>query len=213
MASPITAAQLLSISTALIAAGGIASLSLFDIPELQSQPASRSLPSIRWLFSRGSHIFPTAAAVSSAGFAYLVYAAQPAASMPLTQLLRHGRVPGYMMAALLTISIGPFTSLMIPTNFRLIKMNEERGGARSQRSARERQTGASDQSAEDSVAGKGQAPQFTDLSEPQSKTDEDSTKAEDEEVRELLAKFERMNAVRAVCMAAGGVVGLATALT
>ena len=55
-----TAVQALSISIALAGAGGIAALSLFDIPEIRSQPADRALPMIRWLFSRGSHIFPQA---------------------------------------------------------------------------------------------------------------------------------------------------------
>ena len=54
------AIQTLSVSVSLLAAGGIAGLSLFDVPELQSQPADRALPQIRWLFSRGSHIFPQA---------------------------------------------------------------------------------------------------------------------------------------------------------
>lgn len=53
--------QTLSISVSLYAGGGIAALSLFDVPELQSQPADRSLPMIRFLFSRGGHIFPQAA--------------------------------------------------------------------------------------------------------------------------------------------------------
>ncbi|KAK5946638.1 hypothetical protein PMZ80_000781 [Knufia obscura] len=212
MATPTTAAEILSISTALLAAGGIATLSLFDVPELQSQPASRSLPSIRWLFSRGSHIFPTAAAVSSAGFLYLAYAARPATSLQLTQLLQHGRVPGYLAAAILTFSIGPVTSLMVPTNFRLIQMNEERGSARSEKSAKQGATSGGARSAEESVEGKGQASQFTDLSGPQGKAEKSSTQAEDEEVRELLGKFGRMNAGRAVLMAAGGIVGLATAL-
>ncbi|KAF7503535.1 hypothetical protein GJ744_003647 [Endocarpon pusillum] len=208
----LVATQILSISTALIGSGGIAALSLFDVPELQSQPASRSLPSIRWLFSRGSHIFPLAAFLSSAGFAFLAYAARPATSMSITQILSHGRVPGYIAAAILTISIGPFTSLMIPTNFKLIKANEERGGARSAKSAGQTNTQAGHRSADDSVAGKGEAAEFKDLSVPQTKTTENTTPAEDEEVRELLGKFGRLNAVRAVFMAAGGMVGLATAL-
>jgi Domain of unknown function (DUF1772) len=208
----LTAIQILSISTALIASGGIATLTLFDVPELQCQTASRSLPSIRWLFSRGSHTFPSAAFLSSVGFASLAYAARPATSMSITQTLRHGRVPGYIAAAILTISIGPFTSLMIPTNFKLIKMNEERGGARSEKSAAQANTQAGDRSADDSVAGKGEAAEFKDLSVPQTKTKENTTQAEDEEVRELLGKFGRLNAVRAVLMAAGGMVGLTTAL-
>lgn len=132
--------------------------------------------------------------------------------MSITQILRHGRVPGYIAAAILTISIGPFTSLMIPTNFKLIKMSEERGVARSEKSAAQANTQAGDRSADDSVAGKGEAAEFKDLSVPQTKTKENTTQAEDEEVRELLGKFGRLNAVRAVLTAAGGMMGLTTAL-
>ena len=209
-------AQSLSIATSLVAAGGIATLSLFDIPELQSQPASRSLPSIRWLFSRGSHIFPTASGISAAGFAYLAYAALPARNKAMLQLLRvttnHWRVNGYLLAAVLCFSIGPFTvNAMVPTNFRLIEMNEQKGGSRSESSARE-SAGKRSRSAMESVDGKGQANQFRDLSGPQQKTDNETTSEDDREVKDLLAKFGMLNGVRGVLMLAGGVVGLVTAL-
>lgn len=90
-------------------------------------------------------------------------------------------------------------------------MNEEKGGARSQRSAQQSDKSASNTGLE-AVERRGQAAEFRDLSGPQEKTERDSTRAEDEEVRELLDKFGKMNAVRAVLMGAGGVVGLATAL-
>lgn len=122
-----TAAQVASITIALLASGGIATLSLFDVPELQSQPASRSLPQIRWLFSRGSHIFPSAAFVTSAGFASLAFSALPTGQQTLAQIASHaikgGKVSGYLAAAVLTISIAPWTvGVMVPTNFSLIKM-------------------------------------------------------------------------------------------
>lgn len=105
--------QTVSISTVLLAAGANASLSLFDIPELQSQPASRSAPQLRWLFSRGSHIFPQAAELSTLGFAFLSYNALPAASKSLTQLLKvtanSPKVNGYLAAAACAIAIAPFT--------------------------------------------------------------------------------------------------------
>lgn len=207
------AAQVVSISSALIAAGGIASLSLFDAPELQAQPASRSLPSIRWLFSRGSHIFPQAALLSSTGFAYLAYTALPAISgRSIIQILSHGKVPGYIAAAILTFGIAPFTTIaMIPTNFRLIELNVQKGGARSQKAEKEGDASVQS-SAEDSVDGKGQPSQLTDLSIPQEKTAKSTTVEEDKEVRELLNKFGKLNSVRATLMAAGGVVGLYTAL-
>jgi len=211
-----TATQLVSITTALLASGGIAALSLFDVPELQSQPASRSLPSIRWLFSRGSHIFPQAAFLSSAGFAYLAYEALPRSQKSITSLLRFGangpKVNGFLVAAALALSIGPVTSLMIPTNFTLIKMNEERGGTRSERSAREGNAQPGDRSAVDSVNSKGEAAEFTDLSGPQARTQRDSTREDDERVKQLLDKFALMNGVRAVLIGAGGLIGLWAAL-
>lgn len=202
-----------SISVALVAAGGCAALSLFDIPELQSQPASRSLPSLRWLFSRGSHIFPSACFISSAGFAILAYSALPPQGQIVAQLLNGGAFRGYLAAATLSFSMGPFTSIMVPTNFALIEKNEKKGGARSEASARDVGDRNERGSAEDSVNGKGQASQWTDFSNPQTKTQSDTTEAEDKEVQELLGKFGRLNLVRAILLGAGGVVGLLTALT
>ena len=201
-----------SASTALVGAGGIAALSLFDVPKLQSQPASRSLPQIRWLFSRGSHVFPTAAILSSTGFLYCAYAALPTGISTLDAVrltVQGSKVTGFVAASILSFGIAPWTSLMIPTNFRLIEMNEAKGGSRSRASAGQAKKGMS---AEESVDGEGQAGQFGDLSGPMEKTADASTKEEDEEVRELLGKFGRLNAVRAVLLGAGGVVGLATAL-
>lgn len=214
-----TTIQVASISTALVAAGGIASFSIFHIPLLQSQPASRSLPLTRWLFSRGSHIFPQAAFLSGAGFAYLAYDALPLAARNLGALLQgstyRGKVAAYLAAAALAISIGPFTArIMVPNNFALIRMNEAKGGARSERSAKvENEDQPKDRSAEDSVQGQGQAEELTDLSGPQEKTRDGTTDAEDREVRERLDVFYRQNMVRAVLLGSGGVLGLVTALT
>jgi hypothetical protein len=218
----IAAVQTISISISLIASGGIAALSVFDVPELQAQPASRSLPSIRWLFSRGSHIFPQAAFLSGAGFSYLAYKSLPAASATITQLVKiaanGSRVNGFLAAGLLCISIGPVTTFaMIPTNFALIKMNADKGGARSSASAAAAQSNgqnykAGERSATDSVNGKGEGREFTDLSGPQSRTVDNTSGAEDEKVRELLTKFSRLNMLRAVLLGAGGILGLVTAL-
>ena len=208
----ISAVQAGSISIALIAAGGCAALSLFDIPELQSQPASRSLPSIRWLFSRGSHIFPSACFISSTGFAVLAYTALPPQGRIIAQLVNGGAFRGYLAAAVLSFGMGPFTSVMIPTNFALIEMNERKGGARSEVSARHVDEQSQPNSAEESFDGKGQASQWTDLSGPQAKTQSETTSSEDKEVKELLGRFGRLNLVRATLIGAGGLVGLLTAL-
>lgn len=203
-----------SSAIAFTASGSIATFSLFDMPELQSQPASRSLPQIRWLFSRGSHIYPSAAFTAASGYLYLAYGALPA-GVSLAQALSlaaspQSKVFGFLAAGLLSFGIAPITSFMIPTNFRLIELNEKLGGSRSAESAKvEKKFG---QSAQDSVSGKGEAGQFTDLSGPQGKTEKESSKEEDDEVRELMGKFSRLNAMRALSIGLGGVAGLVTAL-
>lgn len=215
MATSTVTLQTASIAISLIAAGGIASLSLFDIPELQSQPASRSLPQIRWLFSRGSHIFPTTAMAATAGFTYLAINALPP-GRTLYQFVslaaNSSKVNGYLAAAALNFAIAPFTGLMIPTNFRLIELNEQKGGARSEKSAKEGKFSAGEKSAQESVDGKGDVNEITDLSNPQSQTAKTSTAEEDKEVRELLGKFGQMNMGRALLGGAGGVIGLVAAL-
>ncbi|KAK8047913.1 hypothetical protein PG996_015977 [Apiospora saccharicola] len=210
----LTALQAVSITSSLMVAGGIATMSLFDIPMLQAQPASRSLPSIRWLFSRGSHIMPTAAFAAGTGFVSLAFIALPPASVGgiLTRVLAGTKTRGYLAAALCNFAIGPVTSLMLPTNMALIKKNEEQGGSRSAQAAKDGRYKPGQRSAADSIAGKGEGSQFTDLSGPQEKTPLGSSKAEDEEVRGLLGKFAKLNTVRAVCCMVGGVIGLFTAL-
>jgi hypothetical protein len=208
-------ALILSVSTSLIASGGILTLTFFDIPILAAQPASRSLPSTRWLFSRGSHTFPTAAILSSGGFAWLAYSAIPTGIRLVEVLSVSGgartKIFGFAAASLLSLSIAPVTTfLMIPTNFRLIEINERNGGARSARSAELGDQGG--RSAEDSVDGKGQVSQFSDLSGPQEKTPKESSKQEDAEVKQLLEKFGKLNALRGFLLGLGGIVGLAVAL-
>ncbi|KAF3052610.1 hypothetical protein E8E11_010441 [Didymella keratinophila] len=212
------AIQIFTISTALFTSGGIAALSAFDIPLIRSQPASRSLPTLRWLFSRGSHTAPTGIMLSSAGFAYLSYTALPAsASRTFSTMLSHAAkgTPGlYLAASVLCFSTAIFTRLaMIPTNFTLIKKNEELGGSHSVQSAAYREkVGAKPRTAEQSVNGEKDVSQWTDLSDPQGRTERESTREEDEEVRGLLSNFEKLNYVRAGLMGAGGIVGLVAAL-
>lgn len=213
-------AKTIGIGTAFLASGGIASLSLFNVPMLQSQPAERSLPQTRWLFSRGSHIFPQAANLSALSFTYLAYAALPPAKKAWTQILKvfyfnNGRiVNGYVLAALLCLGIGPYTSFrMLETNFQIIQMNESAGGARSKKSAELNDLKASQaRTARESVAGEGQAEEFEDVSGPQEVTLQSTTPEEDEKVRKLLGDFGRKNLVRAGLMALGGIVGTITAV-
>ena len=120
---------------------------------------------------------------------------------------------GNLLAGALSISIALFTTLvMIPTNFALIEKNEDLGGARSEKSAKEREGKVGGKSAEESVAGKGDINQMQDLSGPQEKTEGDGTEEEESVVRELLVKFKWLNLCRAVLIGASGVVGMVTAI-
>ncbi len=102
---------------------------------------------------------------------------------------------------------------MIPTNFALIKKNEELGGSRSEASAEYRkQTGAKERSADESVDSQADVSQWKDLSVPQGKTEKESSKAEDQEVNELLDRFGKLNMLRALAIGSGGIVGLMAAL-
>ncbi|KAH8728595.1 hypothetical protein GQ44DRAFT_608767 [Phaeosphaeriaceae sp. PMI808] len=217
------AVQLFSVSTAFLTSGGIATLSLFDVPILKAQPASRSLPMTRWLFSRGSHIFPTAAFLSSSGFTYLAYHALPSGSHTLSTFLQYatkGKAGLYVAAAALTMSIAPWTMLvMLPTNFALIKMNQELGGSRSAKSAEQQQQKMEQQMAggwpgfaDDSLSGEDDVSQWLDWSGPQEKTRRESTRKQDKEVRLFLEKFGKLNDFRAILMGLGGVLGLVAAL-
>lgn len=88
-------------------------------------------------------------------------------------------------------------------------MNEELGGTRSEKSAEWRsERGSGARSADASVDGEEDVSQWKDLSPPQEKTARQSSEKEDIEVRALLEKFSRLNALRAVAIGAGGVVGL-----
>lgn len=211
--STTNAIQILTISTALFTSGGIASLSAFDIPLLRSQPASRSLPMIRWLFSRGSHTAPAGILLSSLGFLYLAYTAKSGTSAPATPP-PPGKPGLFLAASALCFSTALFTAAaMLPTNFGLIERNEQLGGARSAHSNRFRQSAdAPPRSARESVDSKLDLNQWTDGSDPQTRTERASTAEQDEEVRVLLTRFARLNYVRAVLMGCGGVVGLAAAL-
>lgn len=215
--------QVTSITTSLLSAGALLAFNFFDIPILKAQPASRSLPAIRWFFSRGSHIFPQAAMLASGGFVYLAYSSLPAqrGSLSILQLLQYGRVPGFLAAAVLAFGIAPFTGLaMVPhPNFDIIQLNKDLGGASSQKQKAE-QTKTGGVSAEKLKSAPGppdmdgdyKLSEFLDSSLPQPKTDRDSTAEEDKKARELLEDFRQLNMVRAMLMFASGVVGLAVAV-
>lgn len=215
MATPALFIQTATITTSLVSAGGIASLSLFDIPELRSQPASRSLPGIRWLFSRGSHIFPTTSFLAAAGFTYLAISVHPGSASQILRLAANSqKVNLYLAAAAINAGNFFWTPLaMIPTNFALIELNEKIGGTRSARAASEKSYGPGDRDAAASVSSKGDSTsEFKDLTGPQTQSDRKSTPEEDKKADELLAKFGALNAVRSLFPGVGGVVGLVAAL-
>jgi hypothetical protein len=125
------------------------------------------------------------------------------------------RVSGYVTAAVLASSAAVYTSFMTPNNFALIEYNERLGGSRSAKSAevrKEQNIQPGELSFKDSIDGKGSANQWTDLSGPQTKTIKDSTPEQDKEVDGMLAYFQQQNMTRALLLASGGIVGLATAL-
>lgn len=128
--------------------------------------------------------------------------------------LSSGRVKGYLVAAALTFGIAPFTAeVMVPTNFALIKLNADLGGARSEEAGRQGDVRPGDRSALDSVNGKGEGvDQWTDVSGPQYKTLRDGDEEDDRRAKELLGKFGRLNLGRSVLMGLGGIVGLVTAI-
>ncbi|KAJ9630488.1 hypothetical protein H2203_001009 [Taxawa tesnikishii (nom. ined.)] len=122
-------AQTVGVGTSLLAAGGILSISSIINPLLDttarstsaSQPSpSVTLPAIRFVFSRGSHVFPEAATIATAAFAYL-YRYSPNASIHTLRSVANllgldvSQRTGYLVATLLSASIMPFTSLgMLP---------------------------------------------------------------------------------------------------
>ena len=134
----------------------------------------------------------------------------------MSSLVQHamkGKPGYYLTAAALSFGIAPITRFMIPTNFTLIRKNEELGGSRSAASASYREkTRSNARSADESVDSKDDVSHWKDLSVPQEKTKKESSKEEDKEVEKLLAKFGKLNMVRAIAIGAGGIVGLMGAL-
>lgn len=215
--------QTVGITTSLLSAGALLAYNFFDIPVLKSQPASRSLPSIRWFFSRGSHLFPSAVVVSTSAFTCLAYNATlpvQGSGLSALQLMTYGRVPGYIAAALLASGVAIVTmTVMVPhPNFDIIRLNKELGGAASQGLKREQQRqDVSDEKLENSsgppdVDGDFKASEFRDTTGPMGETDRQSTPEQDEKARELIERFRQLNMVRTLLMLGSGIVGLIVAL-
>ena len=128
--------------------------------------------------------------------------------------LSHGPVRGYLAAAVLVLSIAPYTDrVMIPANFALIKLNADLGGARSEEAGKFGDATPGDRSALDSVNGKGEGVgQWRDVSGPQEKTLRNGSEEDERRARQLLGKFGRLNMGRSILIGLGGIVGLVTAI-
>lgn len=125
-------AQTAAISISLATSGGILAISNLINPLLDnsarsvssSQPdPSSTLPAVRFIFSRGSHIFPQAASIAGAAYFYLWYNTPTSVALGGSgsiAVLRDvlgldvSRRVGYLVAGLMTVSIGPITGLMLP---------------------------------------------------------------------------------------------------
>jgi hypothetical protein len=134
-------------------------------------------------------MFPLAAVICSAGFAYLAFAAlKPGqATMQILRIVSNGgKVNGYPAAAALSLSIGPFTRLaMIPTNFELIEMNEKRVRKRNERSA----GGGGRKKCGGSIIRTREANEFADLSGPHGQTERETSRGGGEKVKNLLGRL------------------------
>ncbi|TKX26423.1 hypothetical protein C1H76_1385 [Elsinoe australis] len=121
------AAQITGTASSLVAAGAILSISALINPVLDTSARSVSaekpsptttLPAIRFLFSRGSHIFPQAATVAGACFGYLAYnnSGRSGLVKPLQALVgvSLSKGAGYTLAAALSTAIMPLTFVMLP---------------------------------------------------------------------------------------------------
>ena len=133
--SDILPVQLASIGLSLVTSGAIISMSLFEIPNIQERPVEFSLPYLRWLFSRGSHTMPQAAATVASGFTYLAYRSLPAGSESVGNLLTtfgtFATKDMYLASGALCLGIAPVTTfIMLPNNLALRSLNDDKGADR-----------------------------------------------------------------------------------
>jgi len=104
---PIRVVQALGITTSLVLAGAIASISHITTPVLSTTPPSTFLPLWTRLYARGAATAPPLAVLSTACFLYLAYSASDWTG-------------AYATAAAATLAIVPYTLLfMMGTNRRL----------------------------------------------------------------------------------------------
>jgi len=108
------------ITSALLASGSVLSFSVIDVPQYQNpnQPTSATLQNIRFFFSRGSHVFPYAAAIAAGAFGTLAYLTPDGpdfASIASPREYQNTKTL-YWTAAASAFSIFPYTRFfMLPT--------------------------------------------------------------------------------------------------
>jgi len=109
------AIQTVGITTSLLTAGAISSISLMVVPLLRGVPTQDGLRYLRQLFSTGSHTFPQAVSLASACYGALAYTAP-------TSLLRNR----YVIAASCGLTIIPWTFLVMKgPNMELMSIKEK----------------------------------------------------------------------------------------
>jgi hypothetical protein len=93
-------------------------------------------------------------------------------------------------------------------------MNQDRGGARSEKSAQKKsgRNSYGENNPIDFVNGENEAAEFRNFTGPQAQVDGRTTAEDDQKVRELLSRFYALNLTRAALIGGGGIVGLITAL-
>ncbi|KAI5206801.1 hypothetical protein E4T39_02334 [Aureobasidium subglaciale] len=120
-ATGITIAKILGPSVSIATAGAILSISALYTPLLSNSARSQTspkpspastLPSIRFIFSRGSHFFPQAATFAAANFGYLAFYSSTSVVKVLGMDM--GTRAGFVVAAVLSMAIGPITGVMLP---------------------------------------------------------------------------------------------------
>jgi len=108
------AIQTVGITTSLLTAGAISSISLMVVPLLRSVPTQDGLPFLRQLFSTGSHTFPQAVSLASTCYGVLAYTAS-------TSALRNRHI----IAASCGLAIIPWTFLVMKgPNMELMSIKE-----------------------------------------------------------------------------------------
>lgn len=94
-------------------AGGILSVSYAFVPALWDAPDSTMVRQWRTVYNRGANAAPLLSVISTASFGFL--------SFKLVKTLNQGKAEAYALAALSTISIVPYTLLVMASTNKKLK--------------------------------------------------------------------------------------------